>query len=116
MRTFLEAIQRVSETVDILFYVQQGADISSSAAVAAEKNLARFWSVKATVSFAHMADNLKSSWATLYLAPVASFFKQSEYRRISGVLQVAAFEKCLEKNPDAIFIHQSALGQSCTPD
>ena len=106
MRTFLEAIQRVAETVDILFYVPIGADISSSAAVAAEENLAKFWSVKAKVSFAHMADNLQSSWVTLYLAPVTSFFKQPDYSRVSGAAQVAAFEKCLAKNPDAIFFHR----------
>ena len=106
MRTFLEAIQRVSETMDILFYVPIGADISPSRAMAAEDSLARLWDVKARVSFSHMADNTRSSWTALYLAPVTSFFKQLDYSRVSGVAQVAAFDECLKQNPDAIFIHQ----------
>jgi len=106
MRTFLEAIQRVSKTMDILFYVPIGADISPSRAMAAEDSLARFWSVKAKVSFSHMSDNTGSSWTALYLAPVTSFFKQPDYSRVSGAAQVAAFDECLMQNPDAIFIHQ----------
>jgi len=106
MRTFLEAIQRVAETVDILFYVPQGADTSLSRSMAAQESLAKFWSINASVSFAPMLDNVKSSWTTLYLAPITSFFKHSDYRRVSGTAQVAAFDKCLERNLDAIFIHQ----------
>ncbi len=106
MRTFLEAIQRVAETVEILFYVPEGTDISLSSVKSAQENLAKYWSIDAKVSFSLMRDDEQSSWKTLYLLPVTSFFKHTDYSRTSGAEQVAAFEECLERNPAAIFIHQ----------
>lgn len=110
MRTFLEAIKSATESMDILFYLPVGADISSNKVTETQENLARFWGIDAQVNFALMPDNPKSPWA-YYLSPIASFFKHPDYRPASGIAQVLAFEKCLERNPDAIFIYQ--LNAAC---
>jgi len=38
--------------------------------------------------------------------PAASLFAQSLYAGTSGPLQIAAFESCLERRPDAVFVHR----------
>ena len=106
MRTFLEAVQGVAEIVDILFYVPEGTDISQDSVTKIQENLGKSWSINANVTFSSMLCNLKPSRMEYYLLPVTSFFNHLGYRDVSGIEQVAAFEKCLERNPDAIFIHR----------
>lgn len=108
MKLFIEAIQDFAD-LDILFYVGPGVDIAPERAVRMEKMLEEHWHCKAGVLLCRRSQNTS--------LPIPSNFPFSDrlkawwfvhpyYYGAAGLEQVAAFEKCLERRPDAVFVHR----------
>jgi len=108
MRLFLDALAELSESLDVLFYVEPGIDASPAAMRKAEENLREVWGVRASVALCAVdetPDGPSSAWDH-YMKPTLSFFSQSLYVGTSGAAQSAAFRAALAKRPDAIFVHR----------
>ena len=106
MRSFLEAIGRVSD-LDILFYIAPGLDDSAESARRMEGLLAAKWSINATVHLCRVSRRSPPSHSRL-----RSYFDPRELFRYpcdagtDGPAQLEAFERCLASNPDILFVHR----------
>src|SRR5215470_6225913 len=107
MRVFLDALQEMADSLEMLFYVEEGVDASPAAMQQAEADLRAFWGIRARVTLCPVAvaDNPRG-FVNHYLRPAASFFAQSLYAGTAGPPQVAAFETALDASPEAIFVHR----------
>ncbi|BCS54968.1 glycosyltransferase [Geobacter sp. SVR] len=108
MRMFLEALSMFAD-LEILFYASQSTDISPEAAGRMERALAEHWGCTASVNLAHRSPH--------YTVDLPSRFPFGDYIRewwflhpffywLSGPEQLLAFDRCLERKPDAIFVHR----------
>ena len=108
MRMFVDAIKEIAH-LDVLFYVPADIDISPAAVSAWERALSQHWATDLHLflcrPFARSA--ALSPWR-LYGAGMTSFFGHPSYMRTSGKQQVQAFEHCLHRKPNAIFVHRLA--------
>src|SRR5262249_12870227 len=97
MRVFLDALQEMADSLEMLFYVEEGVDASHAAMQQAEADLRAFWGIRANVTLCPVAiaDNPRG-FVNHYLRPAASFFAQSLYAGTSGPAQVAAFGTALD--------------------
>jgi glycosyltransferase involved in cell wall biosynthesis len=98
---FVDAFKTATQ-IDMLFYVSTDTDISASAIAEAEALLRHSW---------HPQLNLflcpQDSWfagAPRWKREFASFF--TAMTTATGTQQVKAFESCLERKPDLIFVHR----------
>ena len=107
MRVFLDALQELADSLEMLFYVEEGVDASPAAMQQAEADLRAFWGIRARVTLCPVAiaDDPRG-FLNHYLRPAASFFAQSLYAGTAGPPQVAAFETALDASPEAIFVHR----------
>lgn len=108
MKMFMEALNTFAD-LDVLFYVSPDVDISPERAVRMEKLLHEHWrcktrvflcrrSKKTTVSIPNnfpFSDRLKEWW---FIPPSCYWVANHEH--------MLAFEKCLERKPDAVFVHR----------
>lgn len=108
MKMFMEALNTFAD-LDVLFYVSPDVDISPERAVRMEKLLHEHWrcktrvflcrrSKKTTVSIPNnfpFSDRLKEWW---FIPPSCYWAANHEH--------MLAFEKCLERKPDAVFVHR----------
>jgi glycosyltransferase involved in cell wall biosynthesis len=106
MRLFLDALSELAESIEMLFYVEEGVDASPAAMRRAEENLCHAWGVRAQVTLCSVAGSPAATFWTHYLKPSTNMFVQASYAGTSGRLQVAAFEAALERHPDAVFVHR----------
>ena len=107
MRVFLDALQEITESLDMLFYVEEGVDASPAAMQQAEADMQTFWGIQARVTLCPVAiSDDPRGFVNYYLRPAASFFAQSLYAGTAGPTQVAAFEAALDARPEAIFVHR----------
>ena len=114
MRVFLDALQEVADSLEMLFYVEEGVDASPAAMQQAEADMRAFWGIQARVTLCPIAIADKPrGFVNHYLRPAASFFAQALYAGTAGPAQVAAFETALDASPDAIFVHR--LDAMCPP-
>ena len=106
MRSFLEAISRVSD-LDILFYIAPGLDDSAESARRMEGLLAEKWSVNATVQLCRVSRRSPQSHSRLrsYFDPRELFLYPCD-AGTDGPAQLAAFERCLASSPDTLFVHR----------
>ncbi len=104
LAVFIEAIGPIAD-LDMLFYVHPDTDVSPGAVAAMERSLSAHWNVDIHLSICPRSqfDERASKWER-YVSPALNFFKQPGYRDTSGPRQVAAFETCLSRKPDAIFV------------
>lgn len=106
MRMFIDAIKDIAQ-LDVLFYVSADTDTSPLAVAEIERSLSQHWNAKITLSlcpkFRHES---RSSERQLYGPGVFSFFNQANYISASGPQQIRAFEECLSRKPEAIFVHR----------
>lgn len=106
MAMFLEALKLFAQ-VDMLFYVPPDTDLDSAAIAATEKALSQHWNLPITLflcpEFVH--PHPLSKWQQQ--APgMFNFFQQRDLVRTSQPQQIQAFEACLNRKPDAVFIHR----------
>ncbi len=100
---FVEAVGRIAE-LDMLLYADDRTDISPAAVAGMEDMLAAHWNVPLRLHCCRRdqpADD--ASVRHQYLEPALSVFRQQDYLGTSGTAQLAAFEACLARRPDAIF-------------
>lgn len=107
MRLFLDALSELAETIEMLFYVEEGVDASSAATRKAEEDLLRAWGIRARITLCPIAQSpaVVTFW-NHYLKPSTSLFAQATYVGTSGSVQVAVFDTALERHPDAVFVHR----------
>src|SRR5215475_9204067 len=55
MRAFLDALQEITESLDMLFYVEEGVDASPAAMQQAEADMQTFWGIQARVTLCPVA-------------------------------------------------------------
>jgi glycosyltransferase involved in cell wall biosynthesis len=108
MNMFMEAISSLAD-LDVLFYVGPNVAISPERTAAVEQLLESYWHCKARVflsqrsqkttatipSIFPLSDRLKEWW---FVHPLCYWVASPEH--------LAAFEKCLEHKPDAVFVHR----------
>ena len=104
MGMFIDAIKEIAQ-LDMLFYVSP--DLNTVATSELEHSFSEHWNAKITLSLCPKFSrrNQLSHWE-LYGPGVFSFFKHSSYTSTSSSQQVRAFEECLSRKPDAIFVHR----------
>lgn len=104
----IEAIKKISTDIEILLYTHhQGQEISEAAERLIEEQLGSRWrgSFKVTLCQREAPTTCNSLWHR-YIKPATSFFCLPGYASFSGSSQVAAFNACLERQPDYIFVHR----------
>jgi glycosyltransferase involved in cell wall biosynthesis len=107
MRLFLDALSELAETIEMLFYVEEGVDASPAAMRKSEEQLLRAWGIRARIALCPVAQSPgTATFWNHYLKPSTSLFAQAIYVGTSGPVQVAAFDAALETRPDAVFVHR----------
>lgn len=108
MKMFMKAINKLAD-IDVLFYVNANTDVSPGNATRMEQLLEKYWSCKTRVFLCQksqqytvnvptqfpFSDKIKEWW---FLHPLLYAAARHE--------QVVAFDECLEKKPDAVFVHR----------
>lgn len=106
LRTFLEAAQAVTNSLDILFYVPAGIEISDTLSRKIEQDMAETWGITATALLCQTAQVSHQSKWSHYIAPMLSISHHPNYSSISGPQQVAGFDAALDRKPDAVLLFQ----------
>lgn len=111
MGLFINAIKDMA-AIDFLYYVPAKFDISPAAVYKLEQAFANHWQADITLSFCHRSTRQhRILRRSNYLPGAVSFFEQPAYIGVSGKHQVEALEKCLARQPDAVFAHRlQAMG------
>lgn len=106
MEMFIDAIKEIAQ-IDILFYVSSDTDISPSAVAKLESFFRKRWNTSINLFLCPEVTNPASSSKLKAEIPgILSFFKHPAYINTSGHQQLRAFEECLSRQPDAIFVHR----------
>ena len=110
-KMFVEAIKEISE-IDLLYYVPQDVNICSVEAKKKERYLADLFETPIRLFMCKRSDNRDLiSKLSKYILGTFIFYRQPIYSGINDTEQLQAFEKCLNYNPDAVFVHR--LGSMC---
>jgi glycosyltransferase involved in cell wall biosynthesis len=106
MRLFVDAIKEFYQ-LDVLLYLSPESSISSSAIANLEHRLCETWNteIKLFVCAQFTNQKLVSKWQREGLG-IVNYLKLPDFLPTSGSSQVQIFEQCLERKPDAIFIHR----------
>ena len=107
MSVFIDAIKEIA-SLDMLFYVPPALDITPTLVSKLERSFSKHWNVKINLFLCSklcLENNKKKikRWFH-YGAGIFSFFRQSICIGTTGLQQLKAFESCLRRNPDAIFV------------
>lgn len=108
MELFIEAIKAFA-ALDMLFYVPQDQSYSQSQISDIEESFSKHWNMDIKLFLCPMSefnDKAESSKWLSFGAGVMNFHRQKGYYELSGQKQVEALEKCLERQPSAIFAHR----------
>lgn len=107
LKLMLQASRAANTQLDVLFYVPPETDTSPAAIAATQKALSANWKLPINLflcpEFVH--GKPLSKWQQQALG-MLNFFQQRDLVRTSQPAQIQAFEACLERQPDAIFIHR----------
>lgn len=109
MRMFIDAIKEVA-SIEMLIFVRPEVDISPTLVSSLERSFSEYWDVEINV-FLCPITRLQKEGTFLkrlgsYAASALSYFRQPNSIGTSGQTQVQAFESCLRRHPDAIFVHK----------
>jgi glycosyltransferase involved in cell wall biosynthesis len=98
----IEALKQIAQ-LDVLFYVPTTIDISPAAIAQTEQELSDIWHTKINLFLCHRFSLpvWKQGWQGMF-----DFSRQRAFLNASGAQQLQAFEACLERQPDAIFLHR----------
>lgn len=104
MNLFIEALMAFGD-LEILFYVPSRIDLSDAFRSRHEKILSKHFGIKIRLSFCHLYSppmnwaQRRFSWTGFF-----SIFRQPTYIGTSMPKQVRAFENCLQRKPNAVFV------------
>ena len=103
----IDAIKKNYSLIEALFYLRPDSEnLAGNQVREIEQNLSQLWGVNVQVSLCPRLESRNASSVYDYCKSSTSFFRLPGYRELSGESQVAAFEDCLTRNPDAVFIHR----------
>jgi glycosyltransferase involved in cell wall biosynthesis len=105
MRLFLDAIANLAQ-VDLLFYVPPDVEITPATIADTEQALSEHWQIQVNLFLCPQAPFPIAAKLRQQTAGIFNFFRQGGYASTSGKPQLAAFERCLDRQPDAIFAHR----------
>ncbi len=107
LKSLLQQKPAASAQLDMLFYVSPETDTSPSAIAATEKAFSDHWNIPINLFLCPEFVHAKPLSKWQQQAPgMLNFFQQRDLVRTSQPEQVQAFEDCLNRQPDAIFIHR----------
>lgn len=109
MRMFIDAIKGVADSVDMLFFVDPAVPLPSSYVEIMETAFVRHWGISIKLFLCHRAT--AGSTPRPY-AKIMDTFRTDISTHLDGEKQLRAFEACLERKPDVLFIHKL---ESMTP-
>jgi len=106
LRMFLDAIKKLGQ-IDALFYVPKGIDLASFSTTNLSNAVSKYWNVDVNLYLCKRYDHKKLSltWKN-YGFKVLGLFSRTGFLDTSGPEQIKAFETCLRKKPDKIFVHR----------
>jgi glycosyltransferase involved in cell wall biosynthesis len=109
MGMLIDAIKEIAE-LDILYYVPPEIEISPAAIAAKQQELSKYWGAPIHLSLCRLFDPPTSTpKLQRHLPGIFNCFDQLLFFGTSRPEQVAAFERCLERQPDLIFVHRLGL-------
>jgi glycosyltransferase involved in cell wall biosynthesis len=109
MGMLIDAIKEIAQ-IDFLFYVPSEIEISPAATAAKQQELSEYWGAPIHLSLCRLFDPPTSTpKLQRHLPGIFNFFDQLLFFGTSRPEQVAAFERCLECQPDLIFVHRLGL-------
>jgi len=106
MGMFVEALSKIAQ-LDVLFYVPPTVDTSTNAIATQEHAFSHHWQTKVNLFLCPSSTHRqtlpkwKQKWDRIF-----SFFNQNDFPVDQESPQLRAFETCLERQPDAIFMHR----------
>ena len=89
--------------LDVLFYVPNSIEISPASLLQIEKELSEYWQIKLTL---HLCPQYSLPKWRYQLEGIFDFSKQAAFIKTTGVRQIQAFEECLSRKPDVIFVQR----------
>ncbi len=99
---FIAALREIG-SLDIMFYVPSHVPTDAATVAQVEQELSDYWQTKINLFLCPRFSLPK--WRQ-QLEGVFDFSKQAAFHNTSGTEQLYAFEQCLNRNPDAIFIQR----------
>lgn len=107
MRVFLDAINGVAYSVDMLFFVDPKIAISDSYVADMEAAITQYWGISVKLFMSHRTTaGTGKLLLSRYLQKFYNLFRTSINIDLCGERQLRAFEACLERKPDVLFIHK----------
>lgn len=106
MRLLLEAVQRVTETADVLFFIPSDEDDGRRACAATEAALLRHWKIRARVMLCKSANVQRGRPWWRRIGSLTDISNQSEYSGQSGDAQIQALSQVLQERPHAVVVHR----------
>ena len=108
-KLFFDAIKEIAE-IDFLYYVPPELDIlphSLDRTAQIEHDISKYWDAKVNLLLCHQ-ETYPSSLSKFkkHSYGIFNFFKQYLYLGTSGSAQVQFLEKCLDRQPDIIFVQR----------
>jgi glycosyltransferase involved in cell wall biosynthesis len=104
---FLEALSGACTDVDALFFVPPNIRLSPEYVTESRAAFTAKFGRSINLSLCPQANDASSrSRYGFYVAPIFNALKLRSYAAAAGAAQVAAFEGCLSRNPDLVFVHR----------
>jgi glycosyltransferase involved in cell wall biosynthesis len=104
---FLEALIGACSEVDILFFVPLRIRLTPEYVAEAKAAFAAKFGRSINLFLCPQASHASSGRRYgFYVAPIANVLKLHSYALAAGDAQVEAFDECLDRNPDLVFIHR----------
>jgi len=105
----IDAIKATCSDIEVLLFTDPNIQVNGdSLRKNIESNLENLWggNFQVTLCPREVSNSNSTSWWQRYILPAINFYRQPSYVNVSGKRQVAAFESCLSRNPDFIFVHR----------
>lgn len=99
---FVAALSELGE-LDVLFYVPSGVDTSSETTAQVEQELSTYWNTPIHLTLCPQFTLPR--WQQR-IEGVFDFAKQAAFLKTRGSTQIQAFENCLQRKPDLIFVQR----------
>jgi glycosyltransferase involved in cell wall biosynthesis len=104
MGLFMDALKPIAQ-LEMLFFVAPDADTSAETIARLEADISQHWNVKTKLTLCPTPAQTPSKFQQ-QIAGIFNFHHQADYIGTSHPAVVQAFEQCLDRNPDALFIHR----------
>src|SRR5262245_55525967 len=102
---FLEALSSVCADIDVLFYVPPEIPLTADYVAERQAAFSAKFGRPINLILRPQAEYVaRQSRLEFYVAPIFNTLKQRTYAAAAGQAQLAAFEECLARRPDLVFV------------